>query len=173
MSGGYWIFEVDDGRGDADFDCVYASTASEARDRARRRHQGREPASAPEEVEMTWFHYEPVVARPRAMPGGQGASLREQFFNGGRIGCEAAGLEFMFAPDLFPEPRDEMRDGEITCVYGHAVLAVKGRPDIRLEILLEGLDDAHLIDRLSFEVATAVGRIARARQSPCEPGQGR
>jgi len=162
MDWNYWLIEIN-GTSGVEFGCVYARSLLQARDDAGRRFGKENVARDPEPVAMDWFHYEPLVVASHKLAGREVVSLRGQFYAGGCIGCEAGGLEIMFTPDLLPEPKMTGEGEESTVTYGNALLRVKGRPDLDAVIEMEGLDDAHLIDRLSSEVAIAVGR---ARNSP-------
>lgn len=157
MDGSYWVVEFDGPEG-PDFGCVYAFSASDAKRSAKRQYGNKNVRKAPEAVEFTWFHYEPLLVPSRKVNGKEVASLKDQFFAGGRIGCEASGLEIMFTPDLLPEALEIGEGDEDRTVYGSTAIRVKGRPDLDDFIEIEGLDDAHLIDRLSSEAARIVGK---------------
>lgn len=164
MYGNYWVVEVERG-GSGDFECIYAATAEEACAMVARQ-PGCKLIGEPSPVEMSWFHVEPLLAKHLDFGGVRMASLSEQFFKGGRIGCKADGLELIFTPDLLAEPREEIRNGEELVIYGNATLDVEGHPELRFDIELEGLDDAHLVDRLCAEVAKAIGHVRRNAPSP-------
>jgi len=164
MDGNYWLVEFDGPEG-PDFGCVYAFSVSDAKRSAKREYGNKNVRKDPEAVEFTWFHYEPLLVPSRKVNGREVASLKDQFFAGGRIGCEASGLEIMFTPDLFPEALEIQEGDEERTVYGSASIRVKGRPDLDDFIEIEGLDDAHLIDRLSSEATRIVGR-SRLPEAP-------
>jgi hypothetical protein len=95
-------------------------------------------------------------------------SLKRFFFDGGRIGCDVAGLEVMFTPDILPEPKardpDEKPDefGLVSESIGFARAKVRDRPELAFDVDLDPLDEAHLVDRLSGEVTKLVGRVRKA-----------
>lgn len=167
MDDHYWSYETTEDDPDKRFGCVYARTVEEARRQAEK-SSGATLAHDPRALEFSWFHYVPVVARPRRIMGSKTYSLRDQFFAGGRIGCEVEGFEIMFVPDLLPKPK-ELADGSV--VYGNATIRVRDRPELDTTVELEGLDDAHLVDRLSSETARIVGRAVGAGADSYRAGQ--
>lgn len=161
MDSGYWTVEIEHS-GEVSFECVYAASADEVRQRLG----GMRFLGDPGPVTMSWFHLEPLRTEMRDVGGRQVASLRSQFFGGGLIGCETDGITFVFTPDLLSEPKGETRGGEDMIIYGNAIMEADGHPELRQEIELEGLDDEHLVDRLSVEIVRAVGA---ARKAACLP----
>jgi len=125
MDGSYWAVLVERA-GKTVHECVFARTAKEASALARRKSDG--AVGEPLRVEMDWFHVEPILAEVRLVAGERSASLREQYFSGGKIACEAGGITFVFTPDLLPEPREVTRGGDETVIYGNAVIEAEGRP---------------------------------------------
>lgn len=163
MSGCYWLVELSDPKGPG-YGCVFDFSPEGAMDAARKQYGPSLVTKAPEPLGFRWFHYEPVKVPPGKAGTGDAAaySLRDQFFAGGSIGCEVDGLEIMFVPELLPEPVDDGEGEEATTVYGDAVVRVNGHESLGRRIRIEGLDDAHLIDRLSGEAAHVAGTARKA-----------
>lgn len=157
MDGSYWLVEADRAQG-PELGCVYGFSAADAAEEARRLFGEDAVIGSLKAVQIEWFHYEPVLAPSRKLGGREMASLRDQFYSGGRIGCEVDGVEIMFTPDLLPEPKETGTGDDSKIVYGNAIVRVRDRPDLDATIELEGLDDAHLLDRLSGEAVLTAGK---------------
>lgn len=120
MEGNYWLVEIERPHG-PEFGCVYALSVRDALKDARRLFGEDSVTKELEALSIKWFHYEPIVAASRNVMEMSVVSLREQFFSGGKIGCEINGFEIIFTPDLLHEPEERGEGDDAMTVYGNAL----------------------------------------------------
>lgn len=159
----YWLVRTDGADGERDPACTYAMDEREAYADICRR-LGRDEIvtlRSAEPIHFSWHQYAPddIVREPAVSAK---MTLRRYFFAGGRIGCDVAGIEVMFTPEIWPEPVPaDPNDEDSVETIGIAHVKVRDRPDLSCDIVLEGLDEQHLVDRLSGEVVQLIGRMRK------------
>lgn len=92
-----------------------------------------------------------VVEPLKVEKGLLGYNSRQQFFNGGLLGVDVFDMMYLVKYEAYPEPVTRIEDDYEVFEIGKAIFMDVNQTEIA-SIVLEGLDESHLIDRLSAEV---------------------